>query len=658
MRPDAVARSRLSLARLFALSLAVGLGAAPSGPTQAETAFPVRSAQAPASPSGAAGGSALPASGASHAAGTEAAEPTGTGPTERRMRDAAAEWLNWREDPQRPGGWRSEPVAVRILGLNDFHGQLTEGRELEGRPVGGAAVLKSWLDAASAGWDERVVIASVGDLMGASPLPSALLRDEPTLSFFNSLGNAHCRMADREARGCNLVATPGNHEFDKGRVELLRRLQGGDATEGPYLDRPWRGVNHSWIGANVIDTASGRPLLPGSTIKDLHYTDGRGARRSLPVGFIGAVLRSTPSIVLADGIAGLAFGDEAAAINREVRRLQRRGVEAIVVLLHQGGTQPAYEGFTDPARPGLAGEVVGVVERLDAAVDVVLSAHTHQFANALLPRAEGGPLLVTQAWSAGTAFAEIDLKIDPRSRDVVDKRARIVTTYADSGPGLRPDPATAAQVARAQAEVGPMADRVVAHYRGDLTRRQNDAGESALGNLIADAQAATQGTHFAFTNPGGIRADLRCPTGQVCEATFGQLFSIQPFGNLLTRMDLSGDQIRRLLEQQWQGTRLRFLQVSGLRYGWDARRVDGFRCLRCVTDLRDARSGEPLDPAANYSVTVNRFLADGGDNFSVLLEGRDRVGGPLDLDSLIDWLSSQPQPFAAPSTGPRIQRLN
>lgn len=194
-----------------------------------------------------------------------------------------------------------------------------------------------------------------------------------------------------------------------------------------------------------------------------------------------------------------------------MKSLQRRGVESIVVLLHQGGTQPRYDGDTDAARPPLGGEVASIVARLDPAVDVVLSAHTHQFSNALLPNRDGRPVLVTQAYSAGTAFAEVDLKIDPLSRDVVGKTARIVTTWADAGPGLQPDTAALALTARAEARVAPLAGQQVARFQGSIDRRQTPAGESSLGNLVADSQAAVMGSAFAFMNPGACEPICTAP---------------------------------------------------------------------------------------------------------------------------------------------------
>lgn len=558
---------------------------------------------------------------------------------------------------------RGEVIDVRLLGFNDFHGQISRGRQVAGRPVGGAGVFKAWIDAASRGHEGRVLIAGAGDMVGASPIASALLRDEPTLAFLDSLGNRHCSRAQRHAPRCNLVGTPGNHEFDKGRHELLRQLHGGPHAEGPFLVDPWPGLAHGWVGANVVDRASGRPLLPPFTVKQVSQRTPRGLRTAR-VGFIGATLRGTASIVAAEGVRGLAFGDEAEAINTQVRRLRRQGVEAIVVLLHQGGSQPRYEGPTDASRPGVEGPIVDIVARLDEAVDVVISGHTHQFTNALLPNAAGRPVLVVQSHANGSAFSQVDLQLDARSGDVVGRSARIVTTWGDEGPGLAPDAAALALVHRAETRVAPIAGRPVAQLRGAFTRAQTPAGESTLGNLVADAHAAAMGTRYAFTNPGGLRTDLGCapvadgaPSAD-CEATYGQLFAAQPFGNTLVRLELSGAQITALLEQQWQGERSRFLQPSGLAYTWDAAKVEGGICRACVAEVRDVRSGRPLEPQARYAVTVNSYLASGGDDFTLLREGTAREVGPLDVDGLIAWLRAQPQPVEAVPAGARIRRLN
>lgn len=586
-----------------------------------------------------------------------AVEAIGAKPETRATAARSVEWKSRkpRPDPDKP------PVHVKILGFNDFHGQISAGRFVGPRPVGSAPVFAAYLKAAMSGMEGRTIIANAGDNIGASPLSSALLRDEPTLMFYNMLGNKECSIRDRRDRDCNMVGTPGNHEFDKGRDELLRQLNGGNHSDGPFLIDPWRGIDHTFVSANVVNSRNGKPLFKPFVIKRVEYRNHRGQMKDLSIGFIGAVLKDTPTIVTPSGVAGLEFQDEATAINRQVKELKRQGVETIIVIIHQGGFQTSYAGGTDPALAGVSGEIVGIVNRLSPEVDVVVSGHTHAFTNTLVPAADGTPVLVTQAFSAGTAYGDIDLMIDPDTRDVISKTASIVTTFADAGPGLNPDPAAAALVAQAEAAVAPLANRLISTYTGNLTRMQTPAGESALGNLIADAQRAAMGTDFAFMNPGGIRADLLCPAG-VCNATYGSLFTVQPFGNSLVKMDLTGDQIYTLLEQQFPpnqtGTTIRFLQVSGLSYTWDNARVDAATkvCAGCVVEVR--KDGFPINRQAIYTATVNSFMATGGDRFIVLNEGINRLGGPLDIDALEAYVGTLPPPFGAPVVGSRIVRLN
>jgi 5'-nucleotidase len=289
---------------------------------------------------------------------------------------------------------------------------------------------------------------------------------------------------------------------------------------------------------------------------------------------------------------------------------------------------------------------VDIVRRLDDDVDVVVSGHTHGFTNALVPNARGTPILVTQAYAHGRAFADIDLALDPASQDVVEKSARIVTAWGDAGPGLHPDPKVAALVASADAAVASRVRQPVATAAAELRRGENDSGESHLGDLIADAQRAALGTDMALTNPGGIRADL--PAGPV---TWGDLFTVQPFGNDLVRLELTGAQVLRLLEQQWEGPGYpRILQVSGLRYVWSDRRAKGHRVVQAFDG-----QGRPLQPDRTYTVAVNSFLAAGGDRFSVFTEGTQRGVAGSDLDAFVTYLHGLPQPFHAP-TGGRIQR--
>jgi 5'-nucleotidase len=544
-------------------------------------------------------------------------------------RQAARTRVSW----QQPGVTCDNPVRLKLLSWNDFHGQLSAGRRVANRPVGGAAVMAAHLKAARVGWEERSVLVHAGDHVGATPAASALLQDEPSISFVNMLANKQCRRVRRDHPECDVVGTLGNHEFDEGKTELLRLLDGGNHPSGPFLVSTWTGADYPSVCANVVEAATGKTLLPPFVIKKL---------AGVSVGFIGAVLKETPTIVTPTGVAGLQFLDEADSINRAVVALRRKGVRAIVVTIHQGGTQGSYTGATQAMPPALNGPAItDIVRRLDDEVDVVVSGHAHAFTNTLLPTASGKPILVTQAFSSSTAYGDIELGIDPATGDVISKTASIVTTWGDEGPGLTPDPDVAALVKAAEDKVAPLVNQVVGTAAVALTRAESPAGESNLGNLIADAQRAATGTPMAFMNPGGIRADLAA--GPV---TWGALFAVQPFGNSLVRMDLTGQDIYDLLNQQWAGQPFpRIMKTSGFTYDWSASRPVGDR----VVEVRLA--GLPIDRAATYSVTVNNFMATGGDNFTVLLRGRNLVGGDVDLDALIAHVRSLAQPFSAAIEG-------
>lgn len=535
-------------------------------------------------------------------------------------------------------GRSPDQVPVQILAINDFHGQLIPGQKVDGRPVGSAPVLAAYLKQAQRDFPGFTFIVSAGDLIGASPPESALLQDEPAIMFMNLLGNSKCSPQDRLNPSCNLAATAGNHEFDEKPEELQRLIAGGNYATGPFLEKPWRGATFPYVVANVVSRDTGKPLFPPYVIKEV---DG------LPVAFIGAVLKETKTMVMPANVAGLEFLDEAAAINSYIPELQNRQVRSIIVLLHQGGRQEAYEG---PTRPGesVTGAVKRIVWDLDDEVDVVVSGHTHAFTNALIPNRRGKEMLVTQAWSAGRGFADIVLAISRKNRDVVSKSASIITAWADAGPGLVPDPEADKLMRAAEAQVAHLTRRRIAVASGNITRDQNRAGESALGNLIADAQRKIMGTDFAFVNPGGIRTNIAAG-----EVTWGELFAVQPFNNCLVRMELTGRQIYDLLNQQFPAgvTSHRLLQVSGLTYTWDNK-------LPPPDRIREVRqNGKPIDKAATYSVTVNSYLAEGGDKFSIFTQGANKVVGPKDIQALTDYLQSLPQPVSAKIEG-RIERLN
>jgi 5'-nucleotidase len=535
-------------------------------------------------------------------------------------------------------------LKVKILGFNDFHGQLSTGKLVGTRAVGSAGVLTSYLKAAQAGIEDQTVIVHAGDHVGASPAASALLQDEPSIQWLNLLANASCTYADKVNPACNMVGTLGNHEFDEGKNELLRLLNGANHVSGPFLEDPYKGARFPYVSANVVDEVTNRPILPPYVIKRV---------QGVPIAFVGAVLEATPTIVTPTGVAGLKFLDEANAANSYVPELKALGVKAIVLLIHQGGSQSSYTAATNTALTNSAlngADILDVVSRLDSEFDVVVSGHSHSFTNLLVSNALGKKILVTQAFSASTAYDDIDLTIDPVGKDVVTKSAKIVTTFADVAPGTTPDPAAVALAVAAEAKVAPLVSQVVGFSAASRTRGQTAAGESELGDIIADAQNLAEGTQFAFMNPGGIRADLVVAAGGA-NITWNDVFTIQPFGNTLVKMDLTGAQVKALLEQQWQPAATRFLQISGLGYTWDAALPIGGR----IVEVHDA-AGVALNPVAVYSITCNSFLAGGGDGFTTFVAGTNQVGGPIDLDALVEYLEHH-NPLPAPSAG-RIVRLN
>lgn len=521
----------------------------------------------------------------------------------------------------------TDPVAVQLLALNDFHGNLEpptgSGGAIDGVPAGGVEYLATTLaqlaDRVAA---ENTITVAAGDLIGASPLLSAAFHDEPTVE---ALGLA----------GLDL-ASVGNHEFDEGADELLRIQNGGCHPEDGCSDpaRPYEGADFQYLSANAFVTETGEPLLPATAIEEV---------QGVKVGFIGMTLEGTADVVTQEGIQGLEFRDEIETGNEYAAELQAQGVEAIVVLLHEGGTQAAGGGVNDCT--GLTGPIVPIAEGLSDAVDVVVSGHTHQAYNCVID-----DKVVTSASSFGRLVTDIGLTVDPVSGDVLTATA----TNVPAGRDVAPDAAQTELVARYRELLGPIASEVIGETTAAITRAQEpllgaQLGESALGNLIADAQLAAtddeEGAVAAFMNPGGVRADL--PAGPV---SFEAAFTVQPFNNNVTTLDLTGAQLDCMLEQQFVTTRT-LAPSAGVTYTVAAAGVPGTAAAPCagtlVNDL--AIGGVAVDPAATYRITVNSFLAGGGDGFSVLTEGTDVVVGGLDIDAFTDYLAAN-RPVAPTAT--------
>ena len=534
----------------------------------------------------------------------------------------------------RPVATAPQPIEVQILGINDFHGNLEPPKNSidaalpDGTtakvPAGGVAHLASAAKTLREGKPYSVTV-SAGDMIGATPLVSALYLDEPTIAAMNLVGVDY-----------NAV---GNHEFDKGSAELLRMQAGGcerHATRTPCKVEPFTGARFKFLAANVL-RGDGSTLFPGTAIKDFG---------PVQVGFIGMTLKETATLVTPAGVAGLTFADEAATANAAVPAMKAAGADAIVLLIHQGARTSG--GYNDKSCPNLEGDILPILDKLDPAIDVVLSGHTHAAYICQRARPGGGaPLLLTSAGRYGTLITDMRLVIDP-VRGVVARRADNVIVQGQgygsvatnpAFPIFAAEPATAALVARYVAAARPEAARVVGRLSGPVTRTPNESREISAGNLIADAQLAASrdvGAQIAFINSGGVRTDL--VPGANGSVTFGDIFAMQPFGNNLVMKTLTGAQLKKFLEQQFaSGTNTAerpnmLLPSKGFFFSYDLSRPAGER----IVAMR--LGGKAIDPAARYRVTVNNFMASGGDNFTVLAEGTNAVDAGTDVDALEAYL--------------------
>ena len=532
-----------------------------------------------------------------------------------------------------PASAQSASVNLRILAINDFHGYLRASsggiriadpndktRKIT-VPAGGAEHMATLVRELSEGHRNTIFVAA-GDLIGASPLLSAMFHDEPTIESLSMMGLA--------------LAAVGNHEFDEGANELKRMQNGGchpvDQCQGPH---PFTGAKFQYLAASTRETATGKTIFPPYAIREF---DG------IPVAFIGLTLKGTSGIIAPSSAAGLEFQDEAETVNALVPELKARGVEAIVVLIHEGG----YPTGDYNECPAISGAIVDIVKKFDRAVDIVITGHTHQ---PYVCEIDGR--LVTSADKYGTLVTAIDVTLDTKSRDVVSAKADNVIVRSGS---LSKDPEQTALIAAYDKLAAPIANRHAGSVTATLSRAPSDAGESALGDIIADAQLAATapeasgGAVVAFTNPGGLRADIAAKDDGA--VTYGDLFASQPFRNQLVTLTLSGNQIKAMLEQQWLDPRRpRILQVSrGFSYAWDDTKPFGER----VTAASMSLNGERVDPAKTYRVTVNNYLSAGGDGFAALTEGTAQQFGAYDADALYAYFKAN-SPISPPPTG-RIKR--
>ncbi len=516
-------------------------------------------------------------------------------------------------------------VTINLVGLNDFHGNLEAGKfSSAGGLFGGQRTVQAGgidtLGAALQAWrkeDPELLLVGSGDLIGASQSMSAMWADEPTIVAMNLLGLR--------------ASSVGNHEFDAGRVELLRQQKGGCAS--PRADKAcqfaadYAGARFQYLAANVIDMVTNKPVLPAYRIEQV---------RGVKIGLIGAVLKDTVGMVLASGISGLNFADEADSVNRVLPELRKQGVNVFVLLIHQGGH--TVEAFDKAECSQLQGPLLDIVKRLDPAIRLVVSGHTHTGYTCRV-----GDRLVTQADMGGRVLTRIQLQVDTGSNTVRQVSARNVVMT----PGQYPaDPALGAYLAKVrERSAAALAQPVARLALAPVTRTLNEHGESALGDLVADSMlvgARHFGAQIAFMNNHGMRQDLAAGSGLLASA--GQAQAVLPYNNDLVVMNLTGAQIGALLEQQWSGPKNAargLLQVSeGFAYSWNRNQPDGSRVVPGSVLL----NGVPLDNTSSYRVATNAFLAEGGDAYPLFIQGGGRANtGIRDIDALRSYLQMREQ---------------
>jgi len=572
------------------------------------------------------------------------------------------------------------PVNVQLIAMNDFHGriELTTGADSEQitapgpdgaygtaddvkTVVGGAANVASTVQRLQADFLRKAngqkagsFFVGAGDLVSASPFASSVFKDEPTIEVLDALGLD--------------VSSVGNHEFDRGTDELRRisaatdntfsddvtacpKTLGGEpfvaGTDGCFGvgEHAFDGADFPYLAANVVSKETGGPMLPPYQVFDVD--------RGKKVALIGVVTETTPGIVAPDGIADVTFIDEAEAVNKYVPELRRQGVEAIGVLIHEGGQQNGPTGADPNGCNGLTGPIVDINNRISNAVDLIVSAHTHAAYNCKLAVPGGQDRLVTSAGYYGRLLSDIRLTLDGKTGDVDRKK----TYQATNVPVVRTNPDARVQsivdywVARSAAQ----GNVVVGSASADI-KNAASAGrpfEQPIGNLVAEAQLeGMQEEQFglpviAFMNPGGVRTDILAG-----EVTYRELFNVQPFGNTVNTITLTGADIDDVLEQQYQqdpdgaagpldagprGTRLTMGTNAGFVWSYDLTQTYGNR----VPDTSITLGGVTIVPSQTYRVAANSFLTAGGDSFAAFLNGSAVTTGPVDVDVLVEYFETR-----------------
>ncbi|WP_405806661.1 bifunctional metallophosphatase/5'-nucleotidase [Streptomyces sp. NBC_01187] len=573
-----------------------------------------------------------------------------------------------------PGG---DTTPVQLLALNDLHGNLDAvegpagavyrdgpGGEPERVQAGGITRLATLLDRARDGAKgTRSLTVGAGDMIGGSPLLSAAYHDEPTVEALESVGLD--------------VSSVGNHEFDEGPRELLRMAHGGCHPKDGCADpeKPYDGADFPYLAANVLPREGTAPTAPsqaGKSPSRARKAPAPKARKpilppywikKLPsgerIGFIGLTTKDTPSAVSASMIRDLVFEDEVRTIDRYADELDRKGVKAVVALVHEGAEPPGrtYDADCDKDGPasGPKGRIKGIASQASPKVDMFVTGHSHEAYVCTVNDPAGKPRLVTQAASFGRTFTDLRFDLDRSTGDLVrsSASARNHIVGLDTPKQQRTDRI----VEKWRERSAKLADEPVGHISDDIPGRGSDQPETPLGDLITDTQAEAtrgEGAQLALLNWGGMRSDLVYrASGKEGDGvvTYGEAFQVQPFDNPLVTMTLTGTQLIEVLRQQFSGANAGYPQVlqlsDALRFDADMSRAGADRLLTDTVRV----DGKPVDASASYRVTVNDFLAEGGNGFTVFKEGTHRESTTTDLAAFTDYLrnhSSAEKPIAPP----------
>ena len=514
----------------------------------------------------------------------------------------------------------NDNLKVQVIGINDFHGAIQAPGNGELGGIESIATLIKQLRAENS----KTIVVGAGDLVGASPLLSSMFYDEPTIEALSAIGME--------------TSAVGNHEFDKGKEELLRKQNGGcHPIAGCVGKEAFDGADFSYLAANVIVTETGKTLFPSYFIKEF---DG------IPVAFIGLTLEGTPAIVTPSGTAGLEFKNEVATINSQVAELKAKGINSIGVLIHEGATQQIETKKKDINRcDNIKGPIVDIVNNLDSAVDFVVSGHTHQAYNCQI----NGKTVIS-AQSNGTLISQLNIEIDRKTKDIVGIDAKNIPVETKR---YKKDPELTSFVQKYERISLPIAQQQMGTLDAPSNKKLTENGDSSLGKLIADAQlyAASSkdagGAQIAFMNSGGIRADLKAG-----DLTYGDLFTVQPFSNVVVTQSLTGAEIKQALEQQWDRERPQIMPISkGFYYEWDNSRPVGDKVIASSMKFQ----GKPMDMNKSYRVAANEFLATGGSRFSAFKQGKDKVYSLPDNEALMMYFKDN-SPIKVP-TDTRIKKL-